>query len=1353
MSQLSILNFRDEDEKKKILKIFKIADSIHDFKGERSETDLSSITPLKIGATTYSITPSTVEHKAEVILTQNITNHKLDLVKLINNNEYKYEIEINNELSSKEMKDSCDPSYFTAKELKIKVYFDRLSHGNKLRNKKYFTKSVFDFFKEKYNTVFGTNNNKYLIDAANVSISNFLSSDSLHSVSYTQIIEESNKWDMAPTSTPIELKDNCIQNPSPPKTKNWIADLNEKIVTDRDGAISTVYNKTDISNISLIDIIIKNQKKVFESFLGDENYKFVLLDQADITLNNFNEKYCIPILTNNLYCFTTRINGEDNCYGYIVFMKQDRTKLCIFSSNAYRKMQDNPIGVNTLSSQFVNPDQNIKDITTHLGCKGDIDSFILDIKRTGDWSQIIQINNQYRTNKITFISHDNLAILFAKIINIPYIHTSTSEHFISFNMRNPEITQAPTNDNIIQNLKSKIQNYINKYNIYLDDSFFNNFIEIKNYFKTIFKDKMNFISNFFYKNIFEFMYIVIENIYIQHALNINDFYKHQELFEKIDTEPDVEKKILDLNKIYSVIEKQLLLIQNFNNEIVIEQITLGSLEKYINKSPDLKSSDLKSVIIDIKKLLLNIKIMKGNMDLSKSFIFLLNKLYDIDNIQVPSSERIAIKNAKLKNDLLIDIYNQIFSIINKIKFYKGDELLVKPENFSKKKKNELYKDINDMTKKFNELQLQVINITNNTGKLLTQKGGNPFLNLIYIGLPLSVFYGLRLFYNKYNKSEHTVQLKTQNNWKEKAKTAFASKSYNNIIPVNPLNLSKKLNFYYNTNKEGSENFSRAHYSNITKKLMEDMLEVHYSENQAYILRYNIHNFEYAKIQKGSEFFVNFDVNNMHIIAQKFYELIIDKIFINKINEILLLFGINPIQIKIKNEEKIILEEISKFKLYINNFFQKKNNKRTVSSFKEPAEIEQIYIKELEYLFSLPMYDLKKPSMRKAKLKIEYEYEDRQIDNNQYLYNIFDMILSDNTYTELIETTRFNILTMPTQRNTRKKEDDKIEENKYIEWYKQYLILIDIFKSIQDNRVITFNTTEITDGGGNNNNFICQENLKQIYLSLKYLVLSRNESIYTENAIIFKNICHFFEIDIPDNIQIADSRNLQLLIIFINKIFVTRYLSKRQETIENSIYNEWEKEDISNFHRYYDIYTNIKDYQNIVDEIEELMINETYDLDYCINEMVKSVESLYSFVEKFFIFKYDNQTLLSHVGNVVNNSVYLTNITNNTLLDDKSNMYLNKPMIDIQELIVNIEKDQIDLTTINKFIKYIDIKELDILPENQSKISNFITHNYEHQNIYDYTNDSYRYPAQISVYGGSKLSKKKKIIKKQSRHKN
>ena len=1086
-----------------------------------------------------------------------------------------------------------------------------------------------------------------------------------------------------------------------------------------------------------------NKKIDFQSFLGDENYKFFLLYEKDIRLN-FDEAKCIPILTTNLYCFTAIINNLDNCYGYIVFMTLDQKKLCIFSSNAYRKMQDNPIGVSTLSSQFVNPSKDIKDITNHLGCA--IDTFILDIKRTGDWSQIIQINNHYiNNNKITFISHDNLAILFAKLINIPYIHTSTSEHFVSFNMRNPEMAQTPTNDDIILNLKTKIQNYIDKYNVYLDDSFFNNFIQIKKYFKIIFVDTIDFIT--FYKNIFKFMYIVIENIYIQHAINIQDFYRHQEQFEKIDSEQDKNKKILDLNIIYSVIEKQILLIQNFNNEMKIEDETINFI-RTLSSDSSIKT-DIKPVIINIKKLLLNVKIMKGNMDLSKSFIFLLNKLYDIDNIQVSSSERIAIKNAKLKNDLLIDIYNQIFSIINKIKFYKGDELLVKPENFLKKKNDELNTDIINMTKKFNELQLQVINITNNKGNPLTQEGGKPFFDYIY-PISLSIIsLGLGFIYKYKKKSVINVQLKTQDRWEEQAKKAFKSTTYNNSISIKKLILSKKLNFYYNTHNEDLPvNFSSSPYSNMTKKVMEDMLEVHYSKNQAYILRYNIQNFEYAKIKDQDSSIAYLDVNNMHIIAQKFYELIIKNIFPKKINEILTLFNITNISINIKNDEKIILEDMGRFTIYRQSIFLKKNNTNTGIRAKEPDGIEQIYKNELDYLCSLPMYVLIKPKMSSATLNIEYEYQDRQIDNNQYIYNIFDMILSDNTYTELSALDRFKILKTTTQRSTKEKDID----NNYLEWYKQYLILIDIFKSIQDNRVITFNS-EITDGGGNNNNFICQENLKQIYLSLKYLVLSRDDSIYTQNAIIFKNICHFFEIDIPDNIQIADSSNLLRLIKFINKIFVNRYLSKRQETIENSIYNEWEKEDISNFHRYYDIYTNIKDYQNIVDEIEELMINETYDLDYCINELVKSVESLYSFVEKFFIFKYDNQTILSHVGNVVNTSVYLTNITNNTLLDDKSNMYLNKPLIDIDELITNIEKDQIDITTIDKFIKYIDIEELDITPENQSKIRNFITHNYEHQNIYDYTNPSDSYPTQISVFGGSKLSKKKKITKKQSRHKN
>ena len=163
---LSILNSTNftESDSNRILNFLKICDSIHDFKGSRSGENISDNAVFKAikskNNVSHPISSSTVEHSAEEILINNFvfsSELKLNLIKLINNSNYKYEITINNELNNVDGSDS--QYYMTAskptKELKLNIIFDRILHGNKLRDKKYFSKQVLEYFRQQYNNIFG----------------------------------------------------------------------------------------------------------------------------------------------------------------------------------------------------------------------------------------------------------------------------------------------------------------------------------------------------------------------------------------------------------------------------------------------------------------------------------------------------------------------------------------------------------------------------------------------------------------------------------------------------------------------------------------------------------------------------------------------------------------------------------------------------------------------------------------------------------------------------------------------------------------------------------------------------------------------------------------------------------------------------------------------------------------------------------------------------------------------------------------------------------------------------------------------------------------------------------------------
>ena len=1374
--KLSVLSI-NEDTREKVLNYLKLADSAHDFKGERSNISLTTDVKFQTLMTQNNIqkkqiVPSTIEHEAQNIileLTDNI-DEKNVLSKLINNSEYNFEITINNELNNTSDKPSIDSLYQTGtqviKELKLNIEFDRILHGNKLKNKKFFSKAVLDYFLIKYNKIYGMNNKEYLIDAANIPISYFLSSNSSTNT-YTQLIEESNKWDMAPTSAPDSFRNICETFNFDKETSISSHGSSESIVTSIDGDLTKIYNNTDINNISEITIEITSDifKKFKHSFLYDSNYSYILLKTGEYTMNAPPSSKKVPICTRNLKCFTVNLtvnNRKNNCYGYIVFINEDRN-ICLLASNAYRKNQEASIGVNTLSSNlksWISYHKDLIDITTHLSC--DPYTFILDIKRTGDWSQIIQVNNQYLSGKkkITFISLDYLAILFAKLINIPYIHTSLNEHFVSFTMRNAELAQLPSPQDIFTNLIGKIDNLINKFNSFLDSDFFTNYRDIDEQLKILLFETdytFTYIDNpLFIKNIFRFMYNVINNVFLQHINNIKTFYALQTDFERIRDKTPIEyNDNIVLNSIYAQIEKKYLLIENINSELDINSNNLIELSE-LNGIPNTNQKTSLSKLDAIKKkFLFKITIMKGNMNFAKSIIFLIDKLIDLNNITPTSLERLAIKNKKNKNEIILNIYKQILSIINKIYFYKGIPPINDESSQFSLDYNSNITNINTILTNFkkNTDQIPIFKITNELGAVLMNGGG--------IG-------GL------FGKTKLTIK-QLPDDWKTQADNAFKSNQFHyKKNQVSKPNITQKLNFYYSTlNLDSSSvKFNIAkEYGSITKILCNELISnknyivlAYINQNRAEsrtqnnVLEYNI----IEKDQPNNLILRRLRAENkLHVVARKFFLIFAEKIFIQRINKFLRynqLTSIQTIDLHTARETRYYNTGSVDYDVLVNDL-----NVPIINTDIIVYDEHNYLYYDFLYFINLPLYGdtfntiinetqfgniiqrLKRNmSIYTGKIlswfpKINHllylkTNENIQIDKEEYINNISDMIINDETY-EKLKNLRDN-LPIYTNHTT------FTDSSEYQQWHTHLLIFTDILEKIEENRVIIFGIEEGGGGGGidKTNNYICHENLRQVYISLKYLVSIHNDVIYAFEAQTFKNICHFFQIDIPEKIDVTKRDNIKNIIDFINKIFVKRYLCIKQDIIENQIYTDWEKEDITDFFGYYDMYTTIKDYHNIVIEINELMMNNSYDVEYCVKQLWGSVESLDMYVEQYFKFKYNDNLILSHQGELVNSDIYISKTTNDTLLKDVDKLPKlpeKKNTIIWEDIVKDIENGRYNRDTLKTFIDYLN-----------SNIVHSSTQ--EHPTIQAHPINEIRYFNPILAHGGS--DKTQPTIKKQSRKK-
>jgi hypothetical protein len=340
----------------------------------------------------------------------------------------------------------------------------------------------------------------FILDAANISLKKIFYS-STYTLDYTsiQITEETNKWDMASNILPdIDINfDNRIK----------LGDIRDVIMFNENGrenvTISDPSYAINIDNIgfytiNLIGKIVEWDDVEFLNLISENtNYFYTLLtqDQYELLIKSelqqigFDNTIIepIPILSENIECYPVHLQGTPNnkYYGTIAF-KGKLNNLVLIVSRAYRsKVDGDNLGVDTLAelinSVIKRPSEqqtSINRIIQHLctvSPQSDINkkkvSFLLDIKRIGDWGQInqcynnnniisklksmLQDENQKSIKDITkieklqnlidkyknliFISLDNLAISYSQLLNNNYMHTKKSDNDVTFIMRRNNI--------------------------------------------------------------------------------------------------------------------------------------------------------------------------------------------------------------------------------------------------------------------------------------------------------------------------------------------------------------------------------------------------------------------------------------------------------------------------------------------------------------------------------------------------------------------------------------------------------------------------------------------------------------------------------------------------------------------------------------------------------------------------------------------------------------------------------------------------------------------------------------------------------------------------------------------------
>ena len=142
-------------------------------------------------------------------------------------------------------------------------------------------------------------------------------------------------------------------------------------------------------------------------------------------------------------------------------------------------------------------------------------------------------------------------------------------------------------------------------------------------------------------------------------------------------------------------------------------------------------------------------------------------------------------------------------------------------------------------------------------------------------------------------------------------------------------------------------------------------------------------------------------------------------------------------------------------------------------------------------------------------------------------------------------------------------------------------------------------------------FICHVNFIKIYKQLNYLYENFSENEFFN----FKALCYYYDIDIPDNIEL----DIKELIYYINKHFIERYFIIRQDMIYSNILKKLETCNFDRFLEYLHLYLEIKKYSDIVKNIEQNIISIESTMDENFKENIEQLyitsESLDYYIER------------------------------------------------------------------------------------------------------------------------------------------
>jgi len=273
----------------------------------------------------------------------------------------------------------------------------------------------------------------------------FYNSTSMSWKNVMMFSEESNKYDTASNSVPEYLKTLCNSDSSVSVDmyERYISSIQDVVYGEGETDMEeTCFNKI---SLSLSPFIIHTNTPLTFKPIFTRNYGYVCLEKGTYRFDwpdgIVYKTYRLPMLfSDEVYLYVVQIKddvqntSDAECNGYILLLNETTQNACIIQAKGNR-VADN-FGVveikKMIHHKMIEP--VIKEVITHLTTPSNVDLynlfplFMFDIKRTGDMAQVLSVkmNRDIKNQNMIFLTADRIPILYARLLNIPYIQTSKS---------------------------------------------------------------------------------------------------------------------------------------------------------------------------------------------------------------------------------------------------------------------------------------------------------------------------------------------------------------------------------------------------------------------------------------------------------------------------------------------------------------------------------------------------------------------------------------------------------------------------------------------------------------------------------------------------------------------------------------------------------------------------------------------------------------------------------------------------------------------------------------------------------------------------------------------------------------